>query len=106
MDASNTKGGEVVEGKLQQRAGGDDMELRQVFLEEAEAHDGFLAGLYLINEEQCLSFFDLLAAQSRYLGNNTMDIAVGLEKLCIRWLLLKVDLHKAAELLTEMADSC
>ena len=103
MDASHAKGGEFLQGKLQQRTSRHDMQLGIVFLEEAQGHDGFGASLYLVEEQQGLAGNDGDLKVVGQFGGNEPYIKVALEESAYGLVTLKVDFCKMPETLAELS---
>ena len=103
MNTSHTKGGEFLQGELQQRTSCHDMQFGIVFLEKAQSHDGFGAGLYLVEEKQGLAGYDGDLKVVGEFGGNEPYIKVTLEEDGYGLVALKVDFCKMPELLAKLS---
>ena len=105
MNTSHTKGGEFLQGELQQRTSCHDMQFGIVFLEKAQSHDGFGAGLYLVEEKQGLAGYDGDLKVVGEFGGDEAYIKVALEEDGYGLVALEVDFCKMLELSAELSHS-
>ena len=103
MYAAYTESGQLCEGKLQQGACGNDMQIGQVLFEETERHDSFGAFLYLVDKEKCASWLYTFLCQGGDFGDDAVDVEVGQKGCLILRFTFEVYLYITFKLLTEMS---